>query len=293
MEGSVRQYEREVVEARAKLADDLATLRSPSALGSLKDGLKDSALDAKDAVIEQAKDALQTRWDGLVEDLKAKAAANPAAALTIGVGVAWHVLRHPPIATALIATGLFSLWRTQTFRHGSTSTSDYLREGKQRLKEQVSDFGAGAMGAAVDAGHAVSEKVGEVAEAAKDKVEHWASETAATAIAAGGVIKDEAESLADATRRVFHDAAQKVSDGSTRVGHEAPKLAAGRVSGNVNQVGNAHRGAGEKFGHMAETGRELVAASETRDKILLSVAGFAVAAALGIAYQRSNAEPVE
>jgi hypothetical protein len=36
-----------------------------------------------------------------------------------------------------------------------------------------------------------------------------------------------------------------------------------------------------------------VAASETRDKILLSVAGFAVAAALGIAYQRSNAEPVE
>ena len=83
MDGSVRQYEQEVEAARAKLADDLATLRSPSALGSLKESLKGSALDAKDAMVEQAKDALQTRFDGLVEDLKAKAAANPAAAASM------------------------------------------------------------------------------------------------------------------------------------------------------------------------------------------------------------------
>ena len=289
MDGSVRHYEQEVEEARAKLADDLATLRSPSALGSFKESLKDTALDAKDAVVEQARDALQSRWDGLVEDLKAKAAANPAAALTIGAGIAWHVLRHPPIATALIATGLFSLWRTQVIHHGGAATNDYLRQGKQRLREQASDFGAGAVDAAVDVGHAFSEKAGELAEGAKDKVENWARGTADTAVAAGEAIKDEAESLADATRRVAHDGSARAANTVSR----QAKLATARMSASVSQVGNTLRASGEEISDLAESGRELIAASKTRDKILLGVAGFAVAAALGVAYQRRTAEPVE
>jgi len=47
----------------------------------------------------------------MVEDMKAKASENPAATLAISAGLAWRLLRHPPIATALIGAGLFSLLR--------------------------------------------------------------------------------------------------------------------------------------------------------------------------------------
>jgi hypothetical protein len=46
----------------------------------------------------------------VLDDLKARAAANPAAALAIGAGIGWRLLKHPPIASALIGVGLVSLW---------------------------------------------------------------------------------------------------------------------------------------------------------------------------------------
>src|SRR5688572_20110575 len=112
MDKSVRECEHEVEVARAKLARDLATLSDPSTITSFTTTLKDAALEKKDEMVDQVKDAAQSHLNSFIEGLKAKAAANPVATLSIGAGLAWHFLRNPPIATALIGAGLYSLLRT-------------------------------------------------------------------------------------------------------------------------------------------------------------------------------------
>ena len=87
----------------------------------------------KDALVDKAKSGVQSTIDTFVEDLKARAAANPAAALAIGAGIAWRLIQRPPIATALIGAGLYSLFRTTPTHgtHGSARTTDeYLAQAK-------------------------------------------------------------------------------------------------------------------------------------------------------------------
>src|SRR6185437_14414318 len=60
--------------------------------------------------------------------------ANPSAALAIGAGLAWRLVKHPPLATALIGAGVLSLWRTTPAR---INDDDYLGTAQQRLGEQV------------------------------------------------------------------------------------------------------------------------------------------------------------
>ncbi len=109
---SLHQLEREVEAARAKLAGDLSTLRSPTTYSEFTSDLKHEALDVKDALLDKAKSSVVSTIEDFVDDLKARAAANPAAALAIGAGIAWRLIQRPPIATALVGAGLFSLFRT-------------------------------------------------------------------------------------------------------------------------------------------------------------------------------------
>ena len=106
------ELEREVERARAKLDDDLAVLSSPQTYSSFGDALKAEASTAKDALVQRAKESASSTLSKVVRDLKGRAAANPGAALAIGAGIAWQLIRRPPIATALVGAGLFSLLRT-------------------------------------------------------------------------------------------------------------------------------------------------------------------------------------
>src|SRR3954447_6596800 len=136
-ERSLRNYEGDVEMARAKLKASLAQLRSPETISAFTDDLKKEAFDAKDALLGQAKSAAQSKVTELVDELKAKAAANPAGVLAVGAGLAWHFLRHPPIASALVGLGIFSLWQTNAPRTTGQYQPDYLEIGKRRLKEQA------------------------------------------------------------------------------------------------------------------------------------------------------------
>ena len=78
-EASLQQIEREVEVARAKLAQDLAVLRDPATFSEFTEELKGEALGTKDALVDKAKSSVQSTIDGFVEDLKGRAAANPAA----------------------------------------------------------------------------------------------------------------------------------------------------------------------------------------------------------------------
>lgn len=270
MAESLAECERDVEHARSKLAQDLATLRSPATFSSFTDTLKHEALDAKDSLVEQAGDALHTKLNEFVEDLKAKAAANPAAALTIGAGIAWQLIRNPPIATALVGAGLYSLWRTHAFP-ANRSDSEYLQQGRARLKEQVADFGSGAMDVASDVGKAVSAKTGELVDTATDKIQGWSRDAADSAAAAGATVKAQADSVVSAARRTVHD----ISD-------QAGSMRLRATAATTHMVDDTMRSGGEFIDKVG-----------SRDNVLLGVAGLAVAAALGMAYQKRVSEEVE
>jgi len=170
---SLRNYEGDVEMARAKLKASLAELRSPETISAFADDVKKEAFDAKDALIEQAKSAAQSKVTELVDELKARAAANPAGVLAIGAGLAWHFLRHPPVTSALVGLGVFSLWQTNAPRPAGQYRPDYLALGKQRLKEQANEALSKAKDIAHQGQDAVSAKAAELTRSASGRVGEW------------------------------------------------------------------------------------------------------------------------
>jgi hypothetical protein len=216
--------ELEVEQARTKLENDLALLRSPQPYRRFSADLKSNA---------------QSMLQRFADDLKARAAANPSAALAIGAGVAWRLMRDPPIATALIGAGMLSLWRTTP---ASVDDQDYLGTAQQRLGEQVTEAADAVREYAAESVVAAREKVGAYAQSAGETIERLA--TSATTEAAGSM--EHARAAAKQIPDKAIDAAQRAS----------------------SQFSRAVRDEG------------------VRDQILLGLAGLAVAAALGVAYQR-------
>ena len=265
---SLRQLEQEVEAARAKLAGDLATLRSPSTAQEFTESLKQEALDAKDALLDKAKTSIQSSIESMIEDVKARAAANPTAALAIGTGLAWRLLRHPPIATVLVGAGLLSLFRTQPAHLHGRAREDYLSYAKNRLVEQASEAADVAKEKAAAFGETVSEKAAETAADIKDRVQDLTAQATSAAGEAAKHTKERASAMWDETAETLERAGQSArstaSTGMSRAGDTVDELWASTQS-SLNDA-------------------------EARDKVLFGAAGLAVVAALGIACQRRLAE---
>ena len=88
MADDLDRLEREVETARARLSDDLATLRSPSTYSDLTESLRQTAVDTKNTVVDEVRNRTSSAVEDAIETLKAKAAANPTATLVIGAGLA-------------------------------------------------------------------------------------------------------------------------------------------------------------------------------------------------------------
>jgi hypothetical protein len=222
--------ELQVEEARAKLASNLAMLRSPQTYRAYGAELKSDAQSA----VQRA-----------IDNIKARAAANPSAALAIGAGLGWKLIKHPPIATALIGAGVVSLWRTTPAR---INDDDYLETAQQRLGEQVSDAAEAVKDYAAEQVVAARKKVSAYAETARERVQ----EVAASAT------EQAAETVEQA-----REAATHIPDKAVNAAQRATR-----------QIGRA------------------VADEGMRDQLLLGAAGLAVAAALGVAYQRRTRDGV-
>jgi hypothetical protein len=104
--------ERDLEETRKRLARDLDRLRSPETISGFKSDLLAHASETKDQLFGKAKESASAGAQDLWREIKARASANPAAALALGAGLAWRLLHRPPIASALVGVGLISLWRT-------------------------------------------------------------------------------------------------------------------------------------------------------------------------------------
>ena len=261
---TLHQLEREVEVARAKLVGNLTTLRSPATFSQFTSDLKHEAMDIKDDLVDKAKASVQSTFEGLIEDVKARAAANPAAALAIGAGIAWRLIKHPPIATALVGAGLYSLFRTSPSPFSSTARQDYLTQARARLGEQASDFAETVKEHAVQIGEAAAEKVEEVASNVRDR-----------ASALGEAATDKAAVLAGSVKGATQHWSSEMRSSARQIGAEVSSDAAQTIS----RVGAAADEWATQVQHTMED-------PETRDKFLLGAAGVAVVAALGIAYQR-------
>jgi hypothetical protein len=236
---SLLEHERAVEGSRAKLSQDLAVLCSSETLASFTEDLKQEALDTK---------------DGILENIKARATVNPAAVIAIGAGLAWQFIRRPPIASALIGVGLFSLWKTDAKR-GDPSAS-YLQQSQQALKEQAGEFVSAASEIAGHAQGAILEKGAQAWDGATERMRKFGEAAGESLSDAGAKLKSSGTSFLDDVRHKEHD-----------------------LRGKIEVV--------------AAVAAEKVSDEDTRNKVLLGVAGVAIAAALGIAYQKRISETME
>jgi gas vesicle protein len=242
--------ERDVEQARARFADDLARLRSPANLARLKKDLWADVRETKEEVVDKAKDAAQDGAQRLVAELKARAAANPLATIAIGAGLAWRLVHRPPIATVLVGLGLIGLARTTPSQRASQPYMGFIDE------DPVPQRQGGDLALRAEA----------LADAAKEKVQDWSAQAGDAMRQTAGEIAEKAASVAEGASDALRGARHAARETAAEVADRAGSVAA-RVS---------------------QTMRDAVPNRDDRDTFLLAAAAVAVAAAVGIAYQRRD-----
>jgi hypothetical protein len=186
--------EREVELTRAKFANDLARLRSPHNIAEFKEDLWAHARKTK---------------DGIVANLKARAAANPAAVAALAAGVAWRLFHRPPIATLLVGFGLVGLLRT------SPSQADYAR-GEEFFDPDE-----------------WTSRASDVADAAKEKVQDWSAQASQAAREAKTQVAETAVSMVERASEALRDAGDTARDRMTRLTDDAASVS-GRASARLH-----------------------------------------------------------
>ena len=182
--GEVDSLERDVEEARKRLADDLSRLRSPTALGELKNNLLAEASDAKNALLEKSKQAATDGLHRLMADLKERAAANPAAAVMIGAGLAWRLVQRPPIASLLVGMGVWSLWRDNASQKGPNDFASKAGAVGIKTRQSLGEFATQASTVAEQASRSAAEAAASLKGAATTAAERAAE--------AAGQLRDQA-----------------------------------------------------------------------------------------------------
>jgi hypothetical protein len=185
--------EREVEESRGRVSSDLARLRSPAVLSEFKQEAWREARGTKDELLGQARDSVQNTAQDVFTDIKRRAAANPAAALAIGAGVMWHLVRKPPISSLLIGVGVVSLMKTKP--------------------SETEDFAEG-----------VATQAHDLATAVKNKAQEWSAAAADAAQRGRAVIAEEAGSLTDKTGQVIANASEAIESRRAAVAPERADL---------------------------------------------------------------------
>jgi hypothetical protein len=211
-EASLHSLERDVEAARSRFADSLMVLADPGGYAEAAEAAKRDVRGLK----RQVEHKLQSTADGYLDGLKARAAANPAAVLAVAAGVAWRLFHKPPIATALVGAGLYSLLRTTPEDFGEEDRIDYTDRAKERLRQQMTDARdtvlekAGELaGEAASAAKSLSQSAGETI----GKLSAEASERAASAsTAAARLARDGTTRGVETAKETVAHSARAISD---------------------------------------------------------------------------------
>lgn len=242
--------ERDVVQARARFANDLARLRSPDSLARFKDDLWAEARETKDDLVDKTKEAAKDGAQRVLTELNERAAANPLAAAAIGAGLAWRFIHRPPIATLLIGAGVYGLLRTSAPQR---STEPYMgfHDEERELRHRTG-------------GGDLAQRAADMAGATKEKVQDWSASAGETSRAAATQIADNTAAAAEGAAQMLQEARTTARETVSQATENAAALA---------QRGSTRL-------------QDAIPDREDRDKYLLGAAALAVAAAVGIAYQR-------
>jgi hypothetical protein len=211
-EASLHSLERDVEAARSRFADSLMVLADPGGYAEAAEAAKRDVRGLK----RQVEHKLQSTADGYLDGLKARAAANPAAVLAVAAGVAWRLFHKPPIATALVGAGLYSLLRTTPEDFGEEDRIDYTDRAEERLRQQMTDARdtvlekAGELaGEAATAAKSLSQSAGETI----GKLSAEASERAASAsTAAARLARDGTTRGVETAKETVAHSARAISD---------------------------------------------------------------------------------
>jgi hypothetical protein len=203
-QSQLNALEREVESARARVADDLARLRSPSTLTEFRDELWVEARQAKDQLAKRSSDYVTDMGHRLVDDVKGRVAANPAAALAIGAGLAWQILRRPPITSLLIGAGIFGLMKTRPDpdRDIAAGIARQAHDVANSVTERVQSWAAEAAEVVQDAAVKVVENVSPMA-----------ARVSGTMSSAGRAARDSAMQIADDATSVGQQVTANITDG--------------------------------------------------------------------------------
>jgi len=168
------RLEGDVREARRRLKSDLEVLRAPETFSSFKEGVIGEARQSRDDIVANVKEAAANRAERLVADIKERAAANPVAIGAIAAGVAWRILRKPPITTILVGYGLISLWRTRPGQPAPGAETVYRAADMAiQAKEQVEQWGS-------EAGEVIARATDVVVPAVTETVQRWSADVGET-----------------------------------------------------------------------------------------------------------------
>ena len=149
---SVDELERDVEQARARVAADIAMIRAPETFGAAKSSLIGSIFGYRDEITDNVRGSVTSYSDSFVDSLRAKAAGNPLAVAAIGAGLVWRLYTHPPVMTVLVGLGLTSLLRTDPAddsmhpRKLMEVATEKAMAFKDRAVAQVQDMSAAAEG---------------------------------------------------------------------------------------------------------------------------------------------------
>jgi hypothetical protein len=254
---SVDELERDVEQARARVAADIAMIRAPETFEAAKSSLIGSVFGYRDEITDNVRGSVTSYSDSLVDSLKAKAAANPLAVAAIGVGVAWRLYKHPPVMTVLVGLGLTSLLRTDP-----DDDSMHPRKLMELATEKAMAF----------KDHAVAQ-VQDMSAAAEGVLDEKLHQAAYAAEGAYETVKEGAIALTDRAREGAESALASLTPASTQRSHISPL--------NVPAPGVPARSfASQTFG------------GERRDAYLLAFAALAVGAAISLS-RRTGADEHE
>jgi hypothetical protein len=230
----VETLERETAEARARLANTLDRLTSPTTAQAVKQELTDYVQGLKDSVLGTGRSKAQ----GYTDDLKQRVLGNPLGIALIGAGIGWRLYKHPPITTLLLGTGIALL-----MRGGGNSAQRHFHRYHDPYNPEHP--GAYVPGGVAGYGYPVEEEA------------PGASLTDRAGIAAGSAASRTSEMARDLSGRARETAAdlgERVSDtvDSTRT------LAASAADNARTAVGDAAESARTAVLHAAETARTTV-----------------------------------
>jgi hypothetical protein len=265
MSDDLDSIERDIRTTRARLAANLSVLTSDTTLDELKSTVKAEALGVSDDLMDRAKTSGLSMLRKGLDDLKDKAMENPAAVAAIGAGIGWKLWKNPPVASALVGYGLFSLLRG--------SDNDPLQNAVRDVRDRIEDTTHAAVKSARESVHDLRDKTASIAEGVQRKASTLLGEVQDKAAAGTGELRHNVSALAGEARGT----ASRLTADAEAMGQDAKEFG-------QDLWARSQRSGQVLFDDVADRARQLRA--DPQSQILLSIAGVAVAAAVGVAVSR-------